>query len=280
MATELIVRLNSQGVGHFHSHRYDDGQRAFRSALEIARGLLRSQSLPPNEGDDCGENEHNPMEQIDVGKSRRMQISAQLFLPRNHSSTPSVSVRDLPTSGCHNMQTFSDNEFVFHDPIVLHSSDLGSSNRWCLMIIISVLVFNLGVTEHLWVIAKDMQYSVQPNKDGFQNHCRHRQRLLKKALSLYELSYKIYRLEGLGTSIIHRMALANNLGTLYAALGNRSKSQACFQYLLTQLVYYTRHHGITSLSDNIPGVERNQLEGFFHNTLSQILTDPKFAPGA
>jgi hypothetical protein len=102
------------------------------------------------------------------------------------------------------------------------------------------MVFNLALAHHL---------------NGIQtSDCDH----LEKALRLYECVYRISHEEGVDLSVLHAMALTNNLGHVHLILQDTQKSQKCFEQLLATLIYFVE------VSDGNTR-EIKSLKGFFSN---------------
>ena len=87
------------------------------------------------------------------------------------------------------------------------------------------------------------------------------------------------------------MALANNLGVLYAKLGDHERSQSYFQYLLsTQMYVVTTNRNCCTISTTTPTTSGSSIatesstlnmmmDDFWHNTSRLVLADGS-APAA
>jgi tetratricopeptide (TPR) repeat protein len=82
---------------------------------------------------------------------------------------------------------------------------------------------------------------------------------LEKALRLYECVYRISHEEEVDLSVLHAMALTNNLGHIHLILEDTQKSQKCFEQLLATLIYYVE------VSDGQNEREIESMKGFFSN---------------
>mmetsp|Transcript_8730 Transcript_8730/g.15897 ORF Transcript_8730/g.15897 Transcript_8730/m.15897 type:complete len:229 (+) Transcript_8730:148-834(+) len=88
---------------------------------------------------------------------------------------------------------------------------------------------------------------------------------LEKALRLYECVYRISHEENVDLSVLHAMALTNNLGHIHLILQDTQKSQKCFEQLLATLIYFVE------VSENNSD-EIENLKGFFSNATGLSMT--------
>ena len=140
---------------------------------------------------------------------------------------------DTSVSPCHPQP--DEPSYVFCSPIELKTNTTIPSLKISLFII-----FNLGLTHHL---------------NGIRTSDREQ---LEKALRLYECVYRISHEEDVDLSVLHAMALTNNLGHVHLILKDTHKSQKCFEQLLATLIYFVE------VSDgNTKEIE--SLKGFFVN---------------
>ena len=143
---------------------------------------------------------------------------------------------DASVSPCHPQA--EEPSYVFCSPIELKTSTAIPSLKISLFII-----FNLVLTHHL---------------NGIRQSDREQ---LEKALRLYECVYRISHEEDVDLSVLHAMALTNNLGHVHLILKDTHKSQKCFEQLLATLIYFVE------VSDgNTKEIE--SLKGFFSNATS------------
>jgi hypothetical protein len=135
-----------------------------------------------------------------------------------------------------------DSSYVFCSPIQIPTDTTFSPLKISLW-----MVFNLALAHHL--------HGIQ------SSDCDH----LEKALRLYECVYRISNEEDVDLSVLHAMALTNNLGHVHLILKDTQKSQKCFQQLLATLIYFVEvSDGNTS--------EIESLKGFFSNATGLSMT--------
>ncbi|KAL3917607.1 MAG: hypothetical protein SGILL_004634, partial [Bacillariaceae sp.] len=140
---------------------------------------------------------------------------------------------DSSVSPCHPQA--DEPSYVFCSPIELKTATAIPSLKISLFII-----FNLALSHHL---------------NGIRQSDREQ---LEKALRLYECVYRISHEEDVDLSVLHAMALTNNLGHVHLILKDTHKSQKCFEQLLATLIYFVE------VSDgNTKEIE--SLKGFFSN---------------
>jgi tetratricopeptide (TPR) repeat protein len=142
-----------------------------------------------------------------------------------------TSFGDAAAASCYQQQS----SYVFCSPI-----EIPIETSLLPLKISLLMVFNLALAHHL---------------NGIQtSNCDH----LEKALRLYECVYRISQEEEVGLSVLHAMALTNNLGHVHLVLRDTFKSQKCFEQLLATLIYFVE------VSDGDSN-EIKSLMGFFSN---------------
>ncbi|KAG7361768.1 hypothetical protein IV203_036869 [Nitzschia inconspicua] len=159
-------------------------------------------------------------ESVDIDTSADMDLS---FLE--------TSNEDSVTTACYQQQP----SYVFCSPIEISTETALRHLKISLL-----MVFNLALAHHL---------------NGIQTSDRDQ---LEKALRLYECAYCISHEEEVDLSVLHAMALTNNLGHIHLVLHDTQKSQKCFEQLLATLIYFVE----VSDGDN---KEIENLKGFFSN---------------
>jgi hypothetical protein len=178
------------------------------------------------------------------------QMDSERRLEEEHQHNDSIIFEDLnlaflettcddSSSLCHQQESKS---YVFCSPIQIPTETAIPALKLALW-----MVFNLALAHHL---------------DGIQSSdCDH----LDKALRLYECVYRISHEEGVDLSVLHAMALTNNLGHVHLVLKDTLKSQKCFEQLLATLIYFVE------VSDgNTKEIEN--LTGFFSNATGLSMT--------
>ena len=109
-----------------------------------------------------------------------------------------------------------------HVPKCWRQSESHESN----LIISAVIMFNLGLSHHLEAVETQRKCKTSITS------------LLSKAAKLYELAYNMQRDENIPcSSVLFSMAIINNLGVVYLALGHEDMAQECFEHLLSSLMY-------------------------------------------
>jgi hypothetical protein len=128
-----------------------------------------------------------------------------------------------------------ESSYVFCSPIAIKTATTIPSLKIALFVI-----FNLALAHHL---------------NGIHQSEREQ---LEKALRLYECVYRISHEEEVDLSVLHAMALTNNLGHVHLVLKDTHKSQKCFEQLLATLIYFVEvSDGDSKQIDN--------LKAFFTN---------------
>jgi hypothetical protein len=147
-----------------------------------------------------------------------------------------------------------DEPFIFRSPIYI-PSHAGTDHTSSMYYEKSsfMLLYNLALTHHLSAL------------DG-----NNTQKRLQKALKLYELAYSIQMTEDIQLTVLHTMAIVNNLGMAHAALDDKEKSQQCLQHLLSSVMFLHDCNDQDSIE---------QMDGFIANVMSLILM-PSSAPAA
>ncbi|KAL3916234.1 MAG: hypothetical protein SGILL_005272 [Bacillariaceae sp.] len=189
--------------------------------ISLAKGLDTMKYVMENPGLDT---DLSSSSQEDVG----MDVEEETNLDFMKTSGNATSA-----SSC--CQQADDSSYVFCSPIEIRPAASTPSLKVSLFII-----FNLALAHHL---------------NGIRQSDRDQ---LEKALKLYECVYRISHEEEVDLSVLHAMALTNNLGHVHLILKDTLKSQKCFEQLLATLIYFVE------VSDG----ERKEIEnlnGFFSN---------------
>jgi hypothetical protein len=153
-----------------------------------------------------------------------------------------------------------DEEYIYHRPIVIppipaliHSESPASK-----IAVMSVIIFNLALAHHLHGIA---------DPDPSSNLTR-----FAKAAKLYEIGFKLQASQNDGFNFFS-MAVLNNLGQVFRAVGQEEKAARCFSHLLSTLVFLVERHGGNDHSIAC-------VDGFFRTTSHLVLTGKEAAAAA
>jgi hypothetical protein len=223
-----VSRFNNDGVRLIESGFYGEAISEFSKGLTLVKQVLALQ------GDD---------DEADEGAaSDSMKTSTE---PASHS----------PTCQFHKMQKpnvtkgflSDDKPFIFRAPIIIPSHTADHTSFTYYVKSSFMLLYNLALTHHL---------SALSGKDT--------QKRLQKALGLYEFAYTIQTIEDIQLTVLQKMAIANNMGQIHAALDDTEKSRQCFQHLLSSIMFV---HECGGDRDTV-----EQLDGFIANVMFLILT--------
>jgi hypothetical protein len=150
---------------------------------------------------------------------------------------------------------------IFGSPISLNQA-LPVTNTLCCEKLSYVIVYNLALAHHLKAMTS--QLSRRMTFITFE-----------RALRLYENAHCV--LMGspeIDVSILHTLALVCNLGHLHCVLGNKERSDLCYQNLLSTMIYLV---DCGEVEDTIEGTI--PLDGFFSNVMPLICNQAS-APAA
>jgi hypothetical protein len=245
----LPTKLNNRGAYLLRRELYDEAVAELGKALKVVRCFMRA-----NESES-----HNVLASFLITPTKPTRTPGMRSTKqRQHScfKRRPQSKRCAKNAASHGGSRVCSRGFVFSDPIIVDLYTI-SFERDYLMRLTSVIVFNLGIAHHL----RSLHDSHACISD------------LVRALSLYELSYKIQVKERVQLKAIYRMAILNNIGQVYASNGNKGKANECFRCLLKHVLLYFER------SQN-EHANPEQLGGFFENTMRVILRDPVTAPAA
>lgn len=216
--------------------------------LEVAKGLDMMKSIMENPATvEMDTQQHN--DNVDHDDSDSMVQTEE----------EGLSLAFLETSCC---EGSSDGamDYQQHQPSYVFCSPIEISAEFSSLPTLKLsllMVFNLALAHHLHGIH---------SSDYVQ---------LEKALRLYECVYRISHEEEVHLSVLHAMALTNNMGHVHLNLHDTHKSQKCFEQLLATLIYFVEVSGDGDNSKK----EMESLQGFFSNATG--LSMPKgSAPAA
>jgi hypothetical protein len=190
---------------------------------------------------------------------RTMRIQDPLIdsEPSNIRSNIDISINDCM---CKNPAAINRHEledqshFLYHDAIFI-PSELGNSvGRRERSMVSCIIIFNLGLVHHL-----SAMWST--DSDPPSN--------LRRALKLYELSFKLQREELGELNVLFTLALTNNVGMTHRQLGDEKPATTCFEMVLSTLMYLTDRQQANSFP----------LDGFFINT-RDLISKGSVAPAA
>ena len=149
---------------------------------------------------------------------------------------------------------------IFRSPIFL-SQPLPVTNSLCCEKLSYVIVYNLALSHHLKAMTS--QLSKRMTFITFE-----------RALRLYENAHCV--LMGspeIDVSILHTLSIVCNLGHLHGVLGNKERSDLCYQNLLSTMIYLVDCGEVDTIEGTLP------LDGFFSNVMPLICNMPS-APAA
>ena len=139
--------------------------------------------------------------------------------------------------------SFSSRCYIYLNPIVIpDSTDLTINGAHGETVLSSIVIFNVALCHH----SLALQQLHQQQQSQTQTTTIETRLLLLKAMKLYELAIKLHQGSvsalGLHCSKLYILSCLNNLGNVHQLLGDAVASDACFQRLLSILMYlsYTR----------------------------------------
>ena len=143
----------------------------------------------------------------------------------------------------------------------------------------SVLSFNLALTHHL--SAYDIKSQPEAASPQIHEDKSVRQKLLLKAIRLYEICGTLQDERDLSDTSLYDLATANNLGVIRMQLSETEKAKECFQFALsvTMLLLnkYTGRYDV----DGGHGICQCDIDGFLQNAASALWTTTlRVAPAA
>jgi hypothetical protein len=148
--------------------------------------------------------------------------------------------------------------FVFRDPIEIPFDVVPTTEEPSDELInkfVVVIMYNLAVSVHL--SALQCPYNVVSN--------------LTRARRLYELAFQMHLEESCDVTLLYSLALMNNLGLIYQALGEEERSKTCFKNMLSTMMYLLE-------SDEAKTIK--QWDGLLSNVMDRMFTDGKVAAPA
>jgi tetratricopeptide (TPR) repeat protein len=224
----LPAQLNNEGVFCVDAGEYDDAISNFSEALTVVKAFIargRNRSAGTCQG---------------VRKSST-HFSAEPYLVEGTARTHELAHAKSPIFWNRKDEELipSDQSYVFED-LILIPEQLENPTYRSYAQLSFILVFNLALTNHLSAIENGMS----------------RQRLTE-ALALYELASAIQVQEELQLSVLHTMAIVNNLSQIHKELDDREKAEECFDNLLSSAMFLVS-----------TGESCEQLNGFLANVAS------------
>ena len=218
-----MVALNNRGVTFLAKFRYKDAASCFSKGLALAKQWL-----------------------LHFETMRETDTSSKLHTPTGHFHQ-AVIRKPLHYSNKFEDQEAGDQPFVFTRPIFISEDtveeELSSS---CLVALSFIQLYNLALCHHLCALRTE---------DGSRTK-------LLKALSLYELAYRLQRDEDVEATVLQQMAIVNNVGSIHSALQQVECSRQCFENLLSTIMFVKDCGEADSVQD---------MDGFLSNTLPLII---------
>jgi tetratricopeptide (TPR) repeat protein len=233
-----VSRFNSEGVSLLESAQYNEAITAFSKGLTLVKQVLALQ----------GDN------QVDEAASDSKETSTEHASHSPICRFHKMQESDVTNECMDQEELLMDEPFIFRAPIFIPSyasTDHTSSMYYEKSSF--MLLYNLALTHHLSAL------------DG-----NNTQKRLQKALKLYELAYSIQMTEDIQLTVLHTMAIVNNLGMVHAALEDKEKSRQCLQHLLSSVMFLHDCNDQDSIE---------QMDGFIRNVMSLILMSSS-APAA
>ena len=222
-----VSRFNNEGVSLIENGLYDEAISEFSKGLTLVKNILALQ------GDD---------DQADEAGTSAEPESQSPSYHFHKMQEPKV------TKKFEDQEEFlSDETFIFRAPLYIQSRVIDHTSFTYYYVESSfMLLYNLAITHHL---------SALSGKDT--------QKRLQKALKLYELAYTLQMTEDIQLTVLHTMAIVNNVGLIHAALQDEVKSRQCFQHLLSSIMFLHECGDRDSVE---------QIDGFIANVMPLILT--------
>jgi len=155
-------------------------------------------------------------------------------------------ITDMDTSD--DFQDIKEN-FIFKNPILIEQHSMLQMSCGSLSFI---TMYNLALSHHLYAAKHGM-----PNK------------VLRKALTLYELAYASLLIENQPLPPMQAIAIMNNIGQIHSALKNTEEAQICFQDVLSTICFLRECGEHESI---------DQLDGFMGNVMPLLLKQSPSAP--
>jgi len=203
---QAIIKSN-QGVDQVEHGCYSNAVNSFTDALSILHPLVREQET----------NEGAPLD----FQEEKVALSQQSKPQEQEQSNEGCSYErpKTPLEQCHIVE--SDN-FIFQEPIEIpfHSVANSTPSPQLYSKISIVVLYNLGLSFHLCSIQRKSWDA------------------LNRARKIYELAFAMHMNdESCDVTILYTLALLNNLGLVYRALGESQRSQQCFHNLMSTMMY-------------------------------------------
>jgi hypothetical protein len=149
---------------------------------------------------------------------------------------------------------------IFRSPIFLNQP-LPLTNSLFYEKISYVIVYNLALAYHLKAMTS--QLSRRMIFITFERALRQYENALCVLMGSPEIDF----------SILHTLAIVCNLGHLHCVLGNKERSDLCYQNLLSTMIYLVDGGEVDTIEGTIP------LDGFFSNVMP-LISNMSSAPAA
>mmetsp|Transcript_46649 Transcript_46649/g.113673 ORF Transcript_46649/g.113673 Transcript_46649/m.113673 type:complete len:331 (+) Transcript_46649:817-1809(+) len=271
----LFTTLNNLGVSYLRERRYVQSIQCFS---EAARFIV--------DGDD-GIPQYENYESSSLTTIREMPTSMAFYLmlddsrrsvvtsideqqqqkqQQKHHSHPGSSCNRVTTAGASPNDFLVDSTYVFQYPIVI--SEEGTTEEQsqnsspqphhhhhassALIKLSLIVLYNISLAYHR--AALDLG-SLE---------------VLQHALAHYEAAYRILISEN-RVLVSQAMVILNNIGHIHRLMNDEDRARACFQYLLTTMIYVQQSGEPQHI---------HQWESFFSNVIDLIAPSPGSAPAA
>jgi tetratricopeptide (TPR) repeat protein len=229
-----VVALNNRGVNCLANFRYKDAVSCFSKGLALAKqSLLHFETI-------C-----------------ETKTSSEVSTPTGHFHQ--ADRKPLYISNKFEDHVAGDQPFVFTRPIFIsEESSVKETSSSYFVELSFMMLYNLALCHHLYALS-----SSSDDEDT--------ETTLQKALSLYELAYRVLSTEDTDATVLHQMVIVNNLGHVHAQLQNVECSRQCFENLLSTIMLVKDCGEADSVQD---------MDGFLSNTLALMNTGCQFAAAA
>ncbi|KAG7348627.1 hypothetical protein IV203_017332 [Nitzschia inconspicua] len=263
-----VVVLNNEGVQSMEHGRFNDAVVSFTKVLQILSPIIsdtRARHMSPsaaNGGAPCApsasstsltsrqqQHHQEPSHSEQPTQYHELEPLQESEDPKLSSDASKASDSSSPhcsRSGAMEAASTENEEFVFRDPIVIPfdvMSSMEEPSERLIKKVVVVAMYNLALSVHL---------SALSSRDGID---------LTRAERLYQLAFQMHLEESCDVTLLYSLALMNNLGLIYRAKGETEQSKACFESMLSTMMYLLE-------SDEAKTIK--QWDGLLSNVMDSI----------
>ncbi|KAG7337956.1 expressed tetratricopeptide repeat protein [Nitzschia inconspicua] len=241
------VVLNNEGVQRLEHGRFNDAVDSFTKVLQILSPIIsdtRARHISPSAANGpapCApsasstsltsreqQQQHyqepsHSEHQIQNHQQEPLQESEDTKLSSDANKASDSSSPYYSRSGAMEAASTTENDqFVFRDPIEIPFDVIPSMEEPSEKLIKKVVVvamYNLALSVHLIALSS------------------HNVIDLTRAERLYQLAFQMHLEESCDVTLLYSLALMNNLGLIYRAKGDTEQSKACFENMLSTMMY-------------------------------------------